>query len=444
LGTVGLSFDYSIEQWGGKYRPDTTADVISGPSGLYIGTSNIVEAFVYNDGTGTYPIPNRPPAYIDPPFPGWDSLATGFPWPASYNNGPGIYEVTFSEGGTEDITTTFLLDSLVGDEVGKDSTMVFPNVRYLNMSVRNVAEFKRPDQRPDGTLLEATVSYPFDYSLYNVPTSSEALVMKAYPNPEAVPIGSFAAAAYGNRNSRAGYTASPMRRFLSADKSSGKPLGLGRYYTSRNVSTTGKDTLDFVNILAVSGCQFTIDFSWFQRRSASYPATPKPTLRPTSYPTEDFKPGDKIRFYVYGGALGYPFDGVKAYANVKQYDPELMSKEYSDDDLSQVQVVPNPYYVSHEGIRSPFEGRLYFTRLPRRATISIYTANGDLIRKYEHDESTSQDPSTFGTYVWDLLSANKQRVASQMLVAKIETPSGASVIRKFTVVVGPARIPTEE
>ncbi|MBI2794989.1 MAG: hypothetical protein HYX66_10120 [Ignavibacteria bacterium] len=441
LGTVGISFDYTIEQWGGQFRPGKTADVISGPGNMYIGTSNVGLAFVYNNGAA-YPIPNRPPAYIDPPFPGWDTLAARGQWQASYNNGPGIYEVTFSEGGTEDITTSFLLSNLVGDEPGKESAMVFPNVPYLNMSVRNVSEYKRPDQRPDGTLLEETVSYPFDYAAYSEPYPTEDSVRKVYPNQEAVPIGSFAAAAYGNRNSRAGYTESRYRRFLAADLNSGKPLGLGRYYVSRNVSTAGKDTLDFVNILTFSGCQFTIDFSWFQRRNASWPATPNSSLRPSEYPAEDFKPGDKIRLYVYGGALGYPFDGAKAFAHVNQYDPELMAREYSDDDLSQVQVVPNPYYVTHEGIRSPFEGRLYFTRLPRRATISIFTTNGDLIRKYEHDESTSENPSTFGTYVWDLLSGNNQRVASQMLVAKIETPSGASVIKKFTVVVGPARIPS--
>lgn len=441
LGTVGISFDYSIEQWGGKYRPGKTADVVSGPSGIYVGISSILNAAVYNDGSL---FPNRPPAYFDPPFPGWDTLVSGFRWPASYNNGPGIFEVTFSEGGTEDITTSFVLNSGVGDEPGKDSVMVFPNVPYLNMSVRNVSEYKRPSQNPDGTLTEETVSFPFDYELYTVPTSTEQTIMKVYPNQEAVPIGSFAVAAYGNRNSQSGYTKLVDMRFLAANANTGQPLRLGRYYKSRNISTTGKDTLDFGHVVTFSGVQYTIDFSWYQRRMFAWPTTPTPTVKPSVFPTEDFKPGDKIRFYVYGGALGFPYDGVKAYAHVKQYDPELMSGKYSNDDLSQVQVVPNPYYVTHEGIRSPFEGRLYFTRLPRRATISIYTINGDLIRKYEHDESTSQDPSTFGTYVWDLLSSNNQRVASQMMVAKIETPSGASVIRKFSVVVGPARIPTGE
>jgi hypothetical protein len=42
--------------------------------------------------------------------------------------------------------------------------------------------------------------------------------------------------------------------------------------------------------------------------------------------------------------------------------------------------------------------------------------------------------------VWDLLSDNRQRAASQGLIAVIETPNGAQTVKKFAVVVGGARI----
>lgn len=112
--------------------------------------------------------------------------------------------------------------------------------------------------------------------------------------------------------------------------------------------------------------------------------------------------------------------------------------------MEQIQVVPNPYYVTHEGISSPYQSKLYFTRLPSKCTIKIYTTTGELVNTFQHDESTSEDPSTYATFVWDLLSKNRQRVTSQTLVAKIETPDGSTVVRKFTIVVGPARIVTEE
>jgi hypothetical protein len=62
------------------------------------------------------------------------------------------------------------------------------------------------------------------------------------------------------------------------------------------------------------------------------------------------------------------------------------------------------------------------------------------VKVIDHNELTGVTPDKAGADVWNLLSKNNQRVASQMLVAKIETPEGASVIRKFTIVVGPARV----
>jgi hypothetical protein len=143
-----------------------------------------------------------------------------------------------------------------------------------------------------------------------------------------------------------------------------------------------------------------------------------------------------------GGALGFPYDNTKVNIAVAQYDPGAAGRDYTDEQLEQIQVVPNPYYVTHEGIRSPFEGRLYFTRLPANCTIKIYTTSGSLVREIVHSETTSTDADKVGIEVWDLLSKNRQRIVSQMLIAQIETPSGATVTRKFSIVVGPARIIT--
>jgi hypothetical protein len=159
----------------------------------------------------------------------------------------------------------------------------------------------------------------------------------------------------------------------------------------------------------------------------------------------------------FGGAFGFPFDNATATIKVNNYDkfdPASKNESYTSDDLEQVQVVPNPYYVSHEGMSSPFQGKIFFTRLPRVCTINIYTVNGELVRTIEHNEfnpptnavsvekAEAAERAQLGADVWDLLTRSqlsKRRAASQMFVAKIETPSGASVIRKFAVVVGPAR-----
>ena len=432
FGSVGLAFDYAIEQWGGIYRTGGGEIVSGGDPNIYFGSR---DAKVYNESA----VLNQPPAYFIPPYPGWTSAV---PWNTSYNNGPGVYEITFTDGGTETITTPFIMSSVVGDAPGKNKFVTFENVKYLNMSVRNVAEFNRSQVNTDGSLSTIPVNYPFDLSLVQ-PTIDTASQVREFPNPELVPIGSYAIAGYGWRNTQNGDSKISNLRYYAADTNQAHPVGQGgRYYQSRTISTTGEDTLDFVHVMTIAGSQFTVDFARKGKKSTAVPITPTPPDAPS--PQSDFKAGDKIRVYTYGGALGYPFDHVKAYARIKQYDPEIAAEAYTDEQLDQIQVVPNPFYVTHEGIRSPFEGKLYFTRLPRKATISIYTTNGDLINTFQHDESTSDDPSTYGTYVWDLLTKNRQRVTSQMLIAKIETPDGASTTRKFSIVVGPARISSEE
>ena len=443
FGALGIAFDYSIEQWGGSYRPDT-AYVVNGPANMSVSKGPSVAA-VYNRSDSLTPAP----AYVQLPYPGFRSLR---PWPASYNNGPGIYEVTFKEGGTETLTTKFLLNKTT--DVGKDSTMTFPNVPYLTYEIKNVYTFDRTDIRADGTAEKVPVGYDLAY----LPqlTNYDALPpsrRREFPAPTEILVGSYGSASFGWRNARIDsiWSQSLVSKSslapYAAELNTGRPLGQQlRYYKSRNLSTTGKDTLDFINIVTLAGVQFSIDFAGKGRRNTSINAVPNPptlAVHPDVFPTEDFKAGDKVRFTTLGGAFGFPFDSAKAYIRVAPYDPYLASSQsqsYTDENLEQVQVVPNPYYVTHEGMSTPFQGLIYFTRLPRVCTISIYTVNGALVQTIQHNELTSPAPDKVAADVWNLFSSNRQRVASQMLVAKIETPEGASVIRKFSVVVGPARI----
>lgn len=427
LGTVGLAFDYAIQQWGGVYRTQDSVSLIQGPQNVYIGPGR-AQAARYSQNAD-----NPAPAYFEPPFPGFRGT-----WDASYNNGPGIFEVEFLPGGQESIQTEFVIGA-PSDEPGKQSRMTFNNVEWLDMRVRNLAEFDRQEER-NGSIVTEKVHYPFDYRRVDQPIIDTLL--NSYPRASVLRPDEFSIGSFGFRNTQNGDNVLGNRRFYAAQNNTGSPIGtVGRYYRSRALATTGKDTLDFLHILVVGGAQYVIDYSWKGRRSglgqAVIPTTPAP---PATNPTEDFKAGDKVRFFTLGGALGFPYDYAKVYAHVAQYDPGARNQSYTDAQLEQVQVVPNPYYITHEGMRSPYEGKIYFTRLPRKATISIYTTAGDLIRKFEHDEATSESPDRMGMDVWNLMTRNKQRVASQMLVAKIETPEGASVVRKFSIVVGPARI----
>ncbi|MBU3678634.1 MAG: hypothetical protein FGM32_03390 [Candidatus Kapabacteria bacterium] len=457
LGTVGIGMDYTIQQFGGIYRADTAyslSDQSTGQPRVSVGNST---AGLFNQTSEL----NLPPSDVELPFPGF---VPRVPWPNSYNNGPGTYEVTFKAGGRETITTKFALNTT--DDVGKDSTMTFPDVEYLEYEIRNVHSFKRPELKPDGSVDSIAVSYDFNLAPQEISFSSVPVAeQRNFPNIELIKPGHYGAASYGWRNSRNGEWSPARLRFYSAETNGARPLGKQlRYYKSRNLSSTMKDTLDFVNIVTIGGAQFVLDASLRGRRSSSIVAAlnaPTTSNPPTSYPSKDFEPGDKVVFVTSGGAFGFPFDGTKARIKVlpyDKYDSKTDRESFTDDDLEQVQVVPNPYYVSHEGMRSPFEGKIFFTRLPRVCTISIYTVNGELVSTLEHNEldvktvstlNSRQDDyerSQLGAEVWDLLTrsqTSKRRVNSQMFVAKIETPAGASVIRKFSVVVGPARFPGE-
>ena len=433
FGALGVAFDYAIEQWGGIYRADT-AFVASGPAGYPVSKNNSV-ASVYNNSNELNPAP----PYIQLPYP---DFVPAQPWATSYNNGPGIYEVTFKEGGTESIRTNFEVAA------GRDSLITFSDVPYLTYDIKNVYSFERQDPRADGTVGTATVGYDFNLTpqVLDYAKIPAAQVLQ-FPNPEAVLLGHFTGATFGWRNSRGSdFRPSTLAR-LAAQSNDGKPVGeQNRYYLSRRLSTGGGDTLDFTHVIALGGTQFVLDFAQLGRIRSNRTITdaaPTPSSPVTQWATEDVKPGDKIRLLTFGGAFGFPFDSAKAYIRVAQYDPytaQSNAQSYSDEQLEQVQVVPNPYYVTHEGVTTPFQGQLYFTRLPRVCKISIFTSNGELVKVIDHNETNGVSPDRAGADVWNLLSKNNQRVASQMLVAKIETPEGASVIRKFTIIVGPARV----
>lgn len=155
----------------------------------------------------------------------------------------------------------------------------------------------------------------------------------------------------------------------------------------------------------------------------------------------DFQPGDKITLSFSGLTKNLPFPGAKFTIVTKNgsainpANPAL----YTQSILDQVQVVPNPYIVTHLGQTSTDNAKLFFTRLPPRATIQIYSLDGTLINTLEHrgyQDSVYQNPTSPGqtttTYFydrgpgdrnsveeWNLLTSGRQRVGSQVLIARI-------------------------
>lgn len=434
-GTLGFSFDFTIQQRGGRFRPDT----------IYKQQGDAATPLSFKRDVAVHP-PESENSYLTQQVDNF-ILINYFQGPAtdeiygSFNNGPGEYLITFQEGGFEDMTL----------EWGPKNQKVQKTFRvpYLTMQVENTISYMRPG--PNG---DVEVKYPgylksivYPDTLYDRVRNVKYL----FPNPRNLAsqsdsaICKFNISAFGWINGRAN------NKIMELSKQRARPADgplrnnenayvgtQNRYYLS---VIDGPDTLDFVNIFQIDGCIFAFDYANKGKRFGVTDEWQYQDVKSYTY-GQDFKPGDKVMVKTTGGALGLPQPGAKVRFRVTQSQPKM--EDYTDAQLDQVQVVPNPYYVSHQAQKSPYGAKIFFTKLPKRCTIDIYTVMGDHIRTIEHDELTSSKPDEEAVEVWDLLSSNKQRVASQTLVAIVKTPNGAQSVKKFSLVVGGYRIISEE
>lgn len=399
--TLDFSFDYAIQQQGGLFRP-LRSEIIQANSGANAILNFDANSVQTTQNVDTVSVGNGYVRYVQ----------------GSFNNGPAIYDVEFLPGGIMPVTLTY--------ENGS-TTKTF-NVPYLEVKVHNSAIYQRPSDDGKGI---ADVTYPGETAHYTV----NPLAAQELPDQKVVAIGQFnlSSVAFVNGRSKDGFA---DRRKQAARGTNVQ----GRYLLS---AIDGADTVDFVNVFTASGMRFVSDYSnksgydqskgvWPQQDFATY------GQRLRNGEIKDFQAGDKIRFSVTGGALGFPLPGAKV--NAKVVPSGATIEQMTDELLDQILVVPNPYYVSHQGQRSPNDAKIYFTNLPSKCTIKIFTVNGDLVRTMQHDELTSPEPNKYSMEIWDLLSKNRQRVSSQTLIAQIETPNGAKVLKPFTVIIGGARL----
>jgi hypothetical protein len=128
-----------------------------------------------------------------------------------------------------------------------------------------------------------------------------------------------------------------------------------------------------------------------------------------------------------------PFSTSDKYAFYTK--PQKIDYKKAKADLSKVTVVPNPYVgaARWEPQRLTASGRgerrIYFTHLPYKATIRIYTMSGDHVQTLHH-ESTFLD----GKIAWDLKSKKGLDVAPGIYIYHIEAPEVGERVDKFAIV----------
>jgi len=109
-------------------------------------------------------------------------------------------------------------------------------------------------------------------------------------------------------------------------------------------------------------------------------------------------------------------------------------RSQAESELDQIAVVPNPYVgaASWEPVTRTVgrgERRIYFTRLPRRCTIRIYTISGHLVDTIEHEGSMAD-----GQEPWDLISRDGMNVAFGVYVYHVDAPGIGTKIGRFALI----------
>lgn len=127
-----------------------------------------------------------------------------------------------------------------------------------------------------------------------------------------------------------------------------------------------------------------------------------------------------------------------------QYAYPLSPYEVRPENKGQVYIYPNPYCLDAGYRRLGFEGRthddlpadkvraVHFANLPPRCTIKIFSLDGDLVRKIEHDLDPSDPNSSHDQ--WNLINRNYQRVVSGLYYWTVESPDGQTQIGKLAVI----------
>ncbi len=291
----------------------------------------------------------------------------------------------------------------------------------------------------NGALVDSTLQYAYSYpadsrAKIKADTTQAPLTLANVLEP-----GTYAMYAYGWVNTdqlTVAQRRNPFNRnrpFVGTLGTARSYLGTpNRYYTGAYTADTM--TLKFTHRLVVNGAELFLDFSGMGSAESRVDSA----FVPQNVPSSDFKAGDKITVSFTGGAVGLPTPGAKVVVAIPAASAGL--DQITDNELDAIQVVPNPYLVTHIGQPASTERRLYLTRLPAVCTIEVFTESGELLETIQHDATTGGANNRVPVEVWDILTRTNRLISSQLLIFRITTPNGAETVKKAAVVVGGYRL----
>jgi hypothetical protein len=194
-----------------------------------------------------------------------------------------------------------------------------------------------------------------------------------------------------------------------------------------------------------------------------FPDAPEPGPVPDS---GDYTEDGYLKYYEYEFSLNNMLPTVDYFVNVTAFDfgsPETDLKPletsktlgavsaYPASDANQltgerpaVYIYPNPYRVDDPYRKKGFEGRtdfdrpndrvraIHFENLPPSCTISIFSLDGDLIRRIDHDMDPADPNHTHDT--WNLITRNTQAPVSGLYYWTVEEGDGTVQIGKLIII----------
>ena len=198
-----------------------------------------------------------------------------------------------------------------------------------------------------------------------------------------------------------------------------------------------------------------------------YPDEPKPNIhQPDSIPADAYTCEGYLKYYEYEIVIEQLLPTIPYWVNVTAFDygePNMGLKglesplttgsksayPYNASDASaggnnQVYVYPNPYRGDANYRDLGLEGRteedrpdyrvraINFANLPAKCTIYIYSLDGDLVRRLDHDMDPSDPNSSHDS--WNMITRNTQMVVSGLYYWVVEAEDGSSQMGKLVII----------
>ncbi len=198
-----------------------------------------------------------------------------------------------------------------------------------------------------------------------------------------------------------------------------------------------------------------------------YPDEPDPSIyHPDSIPESAYTETGLFKYYEYEFTIENLMATVPYWVNVTAFDfgqPDagiggletsvavgsqsaypMGALEAAEEGVGEVYIYPNPYRGDAGYRDNSFEGRLeddrpdyrvraiHFANLPPKCGIYIYSLDGDLVRKLEHDMDPS-DPN-HRHHTWNMITRNTQMVVTGLYYWVVEAEDGTTQMGKLVVI----------